>query len=98
MTLTRTLVAALALDLRRRPPRPDRDGEPEAGPAAETELQAELESARLEMPTEVVIEAVARIGALFEDALDTGAISEIDLWDTAAAPVPGSAPAQVTTR
>jgi methyl-accepting chemotaxis protein len=39
-----------------------------------------------------------RIGALFEQALRSGAVSELDLFDTTYVPVPGSRPEQVTTR
>jgi methyl-accepting chemotaxis protein len=45
-----------------------------------------------------VTEAAAKVGALFEQALDKGEISMADLFDEQYKPVPGSDPQQVTTR
>lgn len=45
-----------------------------------------------------VVETAARIGALFEQALDDGTLSEAELWDVAYVPVEGTNPQQLTTR
>ncbi len=45
-----------------------------------------------------VVDTAAQVSALFEEALERGEIGEAELWDTDYAPVPGSNPAQVTTR
>jgi methyl-accepting chemotaxis protein len=46
----------------------------------------------------VVVDSAAKIGALFEQALDRGEISIGDLFDERYQPVPGSDPQQVTTK
>ncbi len=47
---------------------------------------------------EKVIDAAAQVARLFEDALDTGAITMADLFDENYVPVPGTNPQQYTTR
>lgn len=45
-----------------------------------------------------VVETAAKIATLFEEALASGAISEVELWDRSYVPIPGTDPQQVTTR